>query len=144
MTPSTATSDVAGGTLLPMSNLRDVVGYEGLYRVSDDGLVVSIERKVEAGNRFTKHPRTYKARVIAQHTTNSGYRRLMLWKDGKGRKFFVHRLVLTAFGGACPEGHESSHINSVRDDNRFDNLCWETRKENHNRKSYDAKRAHLS
>lgn len=46
----------------------------------------------------------------------------------------VHQLVLEAFVGLCPDGMECRHLNGVRDDNRLENLCWGTRKENQNDK----------
>lgn len=43
---------------------------------------------------------------------------------------YLHRLVLEAFVGPPPFGHEGRHHNGVRHDNRLQNLSWATRKEN--------------
>ncbi len=43
----------------------------------------------------------------------------------------IHRLVLMAFVGPCPNGMECCHYNDIADDNRLDNLRWDTRKNNH-------------
>jgi HNH endonuclease len=43
----------------------------------------------------------------------------------------VHRLVLEAFVGPCPEGMECRHLDGNRTNNRLDNLAWGTRIENH-------------
>ena len=42
----------------------------------------------------------------------------------------VHRMVLEAFVGPCPEGMQCRHLNDVKNDNRLNNLAWGTRKEN--------------
>ena len=42
----------------------------------------------------------------------------------------IHRLVLEAFVGPCPEGKECNHKNHERDDNELTNLEWVTRSEN--------------
>ena len=52
-----------------------------------------------------------------------------------GASRYAHRLVLTAFAGPCPDGHEGAHLNGVRDDNRIGNLAWTTRTENHRHKA---------
>lgn len=46
------------------------------------------------------------------------------------RLFGVHALVLTAFNGACPEGHEGCHGDGNPTNNRLDNLRWGTRASN--------------
>lgn len=43
---------------------------------------------------------------------------------------YVHRLIYEAFKGPIPEGMEIDHINSIRTDNRPDNLRVVTHKEN--------------
>jgi hypothetical protein len=42
----------------------------------------------------------------------------------------VHRLVLLAFVGPCPAGHEVLHLNHQPADNRLENLRYGTRSEN--------------
>jgi DNA invertase Pin-like site-specific DNA recombinase len=44
----------------------------------------------------------------------------------------VHQLVLLTFVGPLPEGQEVRHLNGDRSDNRLENLCYGTRKENAN------------
>lgn len=97
-----------------------VVGYEGLYDVSDQGRV----RSLFNGTR----PRT-RSYVLAQQSKD-GYRRVYLYKDGKSTKRSVHQLVLEAFVGERPPGCETRHLNSIRHDNRLENLTWGTRSEN--------------
>lgn len=65
-----------------------------------------------------------------------GYLRVTLTSNSKSRAIAVHRLVLEAFIGPCPEGYIGLHNNDDRRDNRVTNLRWGTYKEN----SADAKR----
>ena len=58
-----------------------------------------------------------------------GYLRVDIYRS-KNRTRKVHRLVLEAFVGPCPEGWLCRHLNGVRDDNRLSNLRWGTVAEN--------------
>jgi hypothetical protein len=51
-------------------------------------------------------------------------------KHGR-KRMAVHRLVLTAFVGPCPEGMEACHGPGGPADNRLANLRWDTRSANH-------------
>lgn len=42
----------------------------------------------------------------------------------------VHRLILEAFIGPCPNKMETRHLNDTKTDNQLSNLCWGTRKQN--------------
>jgi hypothetical protein len=53
-----------------------------------------------------------------------------LSKGGQHSQIFVHRLVLLAFVGPCPAGHESRHLDGDPKNNRLTNLAWGTRLEN--------------
>lgn len=92
---------------------RDVVGYEGLYQVSDDGLV--------------KNKKT--GRDLARLST-MGYMKVNILKGGRSSYTFVHRLVAFAFV-PNPDGKPHiNHKNGLRSDNRPGNLEWCTIKEN--------------
>jgi hypothetical protein len=45
-------------------------------------------------------------------------------------KRYIHRLVLEAVVGPCPEGMEARHLNGNRHDNRSTNLTWGTKSQN--------------
>ena len=75
-------------------------------------------------NNKTKELKPYKEKI--------GYMRLSLSENGKSKKFYVHRLLATAFI-PNPENKKCvDHINGVKDDNRLENLRWLTHKENLN------------
>jgi hypothetical protein len=50
--------------------------------------------------------------------------------EPKPAGYLLHRLVLEAFRGPCPPGHEACHNNGVRHDNRITNLRWGTPADN--------------
>jgi hypothetical protein len=110
---------------------KDIDGYEGFYQVSNLGRVKSLERKVPLKNGKL---RTYRERIKSQEE-EKGYMRVNLYKNGKLKKFLVHRLVATAFHGPNDESMEVNHINGDTKDNRAENLEWVTTKENAHHKS---------
>ncbi|KKN85952.1 hypothetical protein LCGC14_0273640 [marine sediment metagenome] len=59
-----------------------------------------------------------------------GYIRIDLRDMDRRERIFVHRLVLLAFVGPCPEGMEGCHTNDVGEDNHLTNLRWGTPAEN--------------
>lgn len=53
--------------------------------------------------------------------------------NGRVKREYVHRLVAKYFLLDKPEGkNEVSHLNDVKTDNRVENLCWMTHRENMN------------
>jgi hypothetical protein len=100
-----------------------VVGYEGLYEVSDLGRLRSVDRIDSAGCRLRGKTRTMKP-------DPSGYQIAVLAKDGVKRSFRFHRLVLETFVGPCPPGMEGCHGPNGSTDNRLSELRWDTRKSN--------------
>lgn len=100
-----------------------VPGYEGLYEVSDRGRVQSLPRVDRRGRRV-------KGRFLSIMTHPSGHQHVKLSRDGSHQHGRVHRLVLTAFVGAPPEGHEALHGDGNPANNDLGNLRWGTRSEN--------------
>jgi hypothetical protein len=108
---------------------RPVVGYEGLYLVSDQGRVWACEKhgiKVSGGG-----VRMQPARMMKLQDKKDGRFHVNL-KDGKGgsKHHHVHRLVLEAFVGPCPAGMECCHYDGNGYNNHIKNLRWDTRAEN--------------
>ena len=106
-----------------MEQWRPVVGYEGMYEVSDLGRVRSVERVVPRGDG------TYRIaeRILKQGVTGRNLDRLVvnLYSD-KPVKHYVHHLVLEAFVGPRPPGMESCHWDDDPSNNRLENLRWDT------------------
>lgn len=64
-------------------------------------------------------------RTIAGWLDKDGYRRVTLRKNGRKNGVGVHRLVLEAFVGPCPDGMAASHVDGVKLNNTLGNLRWE-------------------
>ena len=102
-----------------IETFKDIPGYEGLYQVSDYGAVRSLNYQGKKRIKYLKNEKM-----------PNGYERIVLCRNGKPKRFMVHRLVLETFVGKIPDGYEIDHINAVCDDNRLSNLRVVTHKEN--------------
>ncbi len=67
--------------------------------------------------------------ILCKQSNTFGYR---YCHDSKQKPFKVHRAIYETFVGPIPDGYEIDHINTVKDDNRIENLRAVTSKENHN------------
>lgn len=95
-------------------------GYEGLYEVSDQGHIASLDYH-KTGER-----------VVLRLTAKSRYVKATLRdRNGKSRTYWIHRLVGKAFLPPAREDEtQIDHINGNKQDNRAENLRWCTPKEN--------------
>ena len=109
-----------------------VVGWEGLYEVSDQGRVRSLGREIaRRGFPYRVKPKVMKPTVGCTSRSPKGYLGVTLTPlEGGGRRYLVHQLVLTAFRGRRPKGREGAHSNGDHFCNRLSNLAWKTPKEN--------------
>lgn len=98
-----------------------IEGYGGLYEVSDLGNVRSLDRVVETSNGQV---REYRGKELAKNPDKNGYLRARLARKGNQSIFFIHRLVLEAFVGECPEGMKTRHLDGDPANNRLSNLKW--------------------
>lgn len=84
--------------------------------VTDDGKVLRYDSKQD------------KLVLCKPCKSRDGYCRIRY----KGKTFQAHRVIFETFVGKIPQGYELDHINTVRDDNRLENLRLVTHKENIN------------
>lgn len=108
---------------------KDIAGYEGLYQVSNLGRVKSLYREFWSGrshNILKKYPEKF----MNVQKYKDGYEYVVLCKDGKPNKLKVHRLVGIAFIQNPENKPHIDHINTIRSDNRSENLRWVTQSEN--------------
>lgn len=80
------------------------------------------------GRVFSTRTKKYLNPII----TKKGYAQVNLSIDGVRKSVLVHRLVAEAFLDNPLSLPEIDHINTIRDDNRVENLRWCNRKENEN------------
>ena len=113
---------------------RPVVGYEGLYEVSDHGRVRSITREV---TYKTGRSCAIKGRLRALTPDAQGYLHVSLSRSGVVKHFYVHRLVGEQFVPNPTGLPEINHEDRDKSNNTSGNLTWVTRLGNveHARKS---------
>lgn len=106
---------------------KDVVGYEGLYQVSNLGRVKSVQRhyKINGGIALRREK-------ILKEKTSFKYKRVGLWKDSSQKFLLVHRIVATAFIPNLNNYPEINHKDENPENNCVDNLEWCTAKYNCN------------
>lgn len=108
---------------------KDIKGFEGLYQVSNLGRVKSLERIITRKNGITL---PIKEKILQYGIDRKGYYFVGLYKNGKGENKSIARLVAEAFISNPDNKPEVNHINTIRTDNRIENLEWCTHKENCN------------
>jgi len=99
--------------------IKDILGYEGLYAITDKGEVLSL---VTTNSR--------RKGLMKQSPNTADYLRVPLYKNGRQQKFFVHRLVAEAFVPNPSNLPNVNHINARQTDNRAVNLEWVSQKAN--------------
>ena len=105
---------------------KDIVGYEGLYQVSNMGRVKSLERIVPvAGGGF----QTVSEKILSQ-SLDRGYLRVTLSYCGIPKRFLVHVLVGNHFLGPVAGRDFFNHRWGNKLDNRASELERCTRSEN--------------
>lgn len=103
--------------------MKPIQGFPG-YFIDSEGRVFTVKRC----NRF---PNRTGPVEIHQGLNTDGYRMVGLWKDGRRRTAYPHKMVLEAFvGPASSTGFMACHRNGIRTDNRVENLYWGTHRQN--------------
>ncbi len=97
-----------------MEEWKDIEGYEGLYRISNCGNVMSL----------------IKNRVMTPAACGSGYLKVMLCKEKTYKNKMIHRLVAEAFIPNPENKRTVNHIDGNKHNNDVSNLEWNTYSEN--------------
>lgn len=104
---------------------KDVVGYEGIYQVSNKGNVYSVER-ISTNNRM------FGGQTLKPRHQKNGYLNVVLYKNGVRKTKSIHRIIAEAF---IPNPNclpQVNHIDEVKVNNNVENLEWCTSKYNNN------------
>ena len=107
---------------------KDIVGYEGMYMVSNLGRVKSIERIItySDGRVYKYHEK------ILKQSVNKGYMKVTLSKNSKVTSKKVHRLVAEAFLSNKNNYPQVNHKDECTTNNNIDNLEWCSQEYNNN------------
>lgn len=104
---------------------KDVVGYEGLYQVSNHGRIRSLDRLRHYSDGRASY--VQKGKVMSLQENGKGRLILKLVNsEGRGKGHQVHILELEAFKGIRPPGYVGCHNDSDPLNNKIDNLRWDT------------------
>lgn len=111
----------------------DVIGFEGIYKISNMGRICSITRiYAHITKTMNVKAKFHNGRFLSFSRRNGYY--VVTLRDvwGKQHKKSVHRLVIESFMGLPDDKTrtECNHINKNRADNRLKNLEWVTPSEN--------------
>jgi hypothetical protein len=105
---------------------KDIVGYEGIYQVSNKGRVRTFRHKDGfVGFKITDEPK-----IMSLISHGNGYLYVSLMNNDVRKNHYVHRLVAEAFIGNIPKGHVINHLDYDKSNNSSDNLEIVSQKEN--------------
>lgn len=111
---------------------KDVVGFEGLYEVSNFGRVKSKERIDEYVSNGTIMHRRRREAILFPKKIKTGYLQVTLYKNGKCVYSRVHRLVAEAFLPNPDNLPIVNHKDEIKTNNFVNNLEWCTIEYNNN------------
>ena len=100
---------------------KDIIGYKGLYVVSNCGQVKSFH--IYKGTN---------ERILSPNKMKCGHFQVNLCKNKMKKNHLIHRLVMRAFVGPCPNGLECCHNDGDPSNNHIANLRYDTRQSNRN------------
>lgn len=100
----------------PLEEWKDIVGYEGLYQVSNFGRVRSFKWKREY--------------ILKQFSDTKGYLRVALYKNKTCKRRFVHLIMMESFFPVFDKTLQINHKDGCKYNNVLNNLEWVTPSQN--------------
>ncbi len=91
--------------------VREVKGYEGIYSITSCGQIYSHYRE---------------GRWLKPAPNAKGYFQIILCKDGKKERYYIHRLVALNFVEGWFDGAVVKHLDEIKTNNNYNNLKWST------------------
>lgn len=109
---------------------NDIIGYEGLYKVSNLGFIKSLSRSV-TGRDF-KVKKYNNERILKPSPYSNGYLGITLCKNGISKQFILHRIIAIHFIPNPKNFSEINHKDENKTNNCINNLEWCSHKYNAN------------
>ena len=106
-----------------MKEWKQIPGFEGFYSVSNDCEVRRDAPSVHTGGT------SYIGKIL-KNRLGAAYLYVCLFKNGIGRNYFVHVLMMMSFNGPAPIGYEINHKDGNKHNNVLSNLEYVTKKQN--------------
>lgn len=100
---------------------KDIDGYEGSYKISNKGFVMSVPRR--------RGKRTVAGGMVKYMLSKDGYPRVVLSKNCNRQTFCIHRIVATHFIQNIDSKPTVNHKDGNKLNNSFENLEWSTQQE---------------
>lgn len=112
---------------------KDILGYKGLYQVSNLGRVKGLKRTIVRSNGVIY---SAKEKIMKIHKSTNNYSIVILNKDGISKTKQLHQLVASAFlkYDPCPINAVVNHIDHNRTNNLLSNLEIVSQRKNSNKK----------
>ena len=105
---------------------KDIQNYEGLYQISNTGMVKSVGRYKQNNSKT----QWIEEKIMIPNNVGSGYLQVALYKDGIKKNAYIHRLVGTHFIENPFCRTEINHKDENKHNNKCENLEWCTRSYN--------------
>jgi len=106
---------------------KPIKNYEGLYEISNHGIIKSLEH-ININSLGVKS--IFKTKILNPPPNNKGYLVVQLMKSGKRKTFSIHRLVAFTFILNPQNKPEVNHKDGIKTNNKVNNLEWSTKSEN--------------
>ena len=103
---------------------RPVVGYEGLYEVSNLSRVKSLSRIRVVHRKKITFTQSHPERVLVPLLSSNGRYHFSLYKDGKQNSVSRASIVARAWVEGYKDGYEVNHIDENEQNDSIENLEW--------------------
>ena len=102
---------------------KDIEGYEGEYQISNCGRYRSLDRIVTYSNGINVR---YEGKILSSFEKKNGYLQATLNRKSGNKKFYIHRLVASAFIINDDPINKTiiNHVDENKQNNNFNNLEW--------------------
>lgn len=112
---------------------KDVVGYEGLYKISNLGNIISLKRQAvhSSKNGYTN----IKEKKLSMSKTPQGYLKVLLSKNGVKKTKLIHHMVAESFLNHINRSNfiVIDHVDENKTNNSVSNLQIINKSENMNK-----------